>query len=79
MGRLREHIRLFEGLVYDRHPYGKAPGRDPDLLVRGIEPPSPLEQEGMTAFSPVDLEVFQHKMTSIVEEARDVYVADFTL
>jgi len=75
MGKLRERIRLFEGLVYDRHPYGKAPGRDPALLVRGIEPPSPLELEGMKAFDAVELEVFQHKMTAIVEEARDVYMA----
>ncbi|MBI4492295.1 MAG: hydantoinase B/oxoprolinase family protein, partial [Chloroflexi bacterium] len=37
--------------------------------------PSPLELEGMAALSAIDLEVFQHKMTSIVEEAREVYMA----
>ena len=75
MGKLRDKIRLQPGLIYDRHPYGKAPGRDPDLLIRGLEPASPLEQEGMASLSSVDLEVFHHKMTSIVEEARDVYQA----
>ena len=75
MPALRDRLRLHAGLVYDRHPYGKAPGRDPDLLVRGLEPPSALEREGMAALSGVDLEVFRHKMTAIVEEARDVYMA----
>jgi acetone carboxylase, alpha subunit len=75
MTALRERVRLHEGLVYDRHPYGKAAGRDPDLLVRGIEPPSALEQQGMAELSVVDLEVFQHKMTAVVEEAREVYMA----
>jgi acetophenone carboxylase len=75
MANLRDRIRLHPGLVYDRHPYGKAAGRDPDLLVRGIEPPSDLEQQGMAALSVVDLEVFQHKMTAVVEEAREVYMA----
>jgi N-methylhydantoinase B/oxoprolinase/acetone carboxylase alpha subunit len=72
---LMDRIKLHEGLVYDRHPYGKAPGRDPELLTRGIEPPSELELEGMEQMSLLELEVFQHKMTSIVEEARDVYMA----
>jgi hypothetical protein len=72
MGKLRERIRLFPDLVYDRHPYGRAPGRDPALLVRGLEPPSDLELQGMRAFDPIELAVFQHKLTAIVEEARDV-------
>jgi acetophenone carboxylase len=72
---LRDRIRPHEGLVYDRHPYGKAPGRDPELLVRGIEPPSALEEAGMTALGGVELEIFHHKMTAIVEEAREVYMA----
>jgi acetophenone carboxylase len=75
MANLRDRIHLHDGLVYDRHPYGKAAGRDPDLLVRGIEPASALEQDGMAALSVVDLEVFQHKMTAVVEEAREVYMA----
>jgi len=75
MGKLRDRIRLHPGLVYDRHPYGKAPGRDPGLVARGVEPASPVEEEGMASLSPVDLEVFHHKMTSIVEEGRDVYQA----
>lgn len=75
MGRLRDSIRLHDGLIYDRHAYGKAPGRDPELLIRGTEPPSPLELAGMEAMSMVDLEVFRHKMNSIVEEARDVYMS----
>jgi N-methylhydantoinase B/oxoprolinase/acetone carboxylase alpha subunit len=68
-------IKLHEGHVYDRHPYGPAPGRDPELLVRGVEPPSALEEQGMAELSEVELEIFQHKMTSIVEEARDVYMS----
>src|SRR4051812_37912562 len=75
MGKLRDQIRLQAGLGYDRHPYGKAPGRDPELLTRGIEPPSALETEGMASLSTVELEIFQHKMTSVVEEAREVYMA----
>ena len=75
MGDLMNSIRLHEGFVYDRHAYGMGPGRDPDLLVGGLEPPSALELEGMETLSAVELEVFQHKITSIVEEARDVYMA----
>ncbi|TAN26561.1 MAG: hypothetical protein EPN30_04280 [Actinomycetota bacterium] len=75
MGELMNKIRLHDGLVYDRHAYGMGPGRDPELLAGGLEPPSELELKGMESLSPVELEVFQHKMTSIVEEARDVYMA----
>jgi acetophenone carboxylase len=75
MGRLRDSVRLHEGLVYDRHPYGVAPGRDPELLIRGLAPASPLQAEGMAAMSDVDLHVFRHKMESVVEEAREVYTA----
>jgi len=72
---LRNRIRLQEGLVYSTHAYGRGPGRDPELLVRGVEPPTALELEGMAAMSVVDLQVFSHKMVSIVEEAREVYMA----
>ncbi|MCL6562952.1 MAG: hydantoinase B/oxoprolinase family protein [Firmicutes bacterium] len=75
MGRLRDRMVLLPGLVYDRHAYGKGPGRDPELLVRGVEPPSDLEKKGMQLFDDVEEEIFHHKMTSVVEEAREVYQA----
>lgn len=71
---LKDRIRLHDGLVYETHAYGRGPGRDPELLVRGLEPATALELEGMAAMSLVDLQVFSHKMTSIVEEAREVYM-----
>jgi acetophenone carboxylase len=73
--RPSERIRLHQGLVYERSPFDRAPGRDPDLLVAGLAPPSELETAGMAELSEVDLELFSHKMTSVVEEAREVYMA----
>jgi len=75
MGRLRDSVRLHEGLIYDRHPYGESPGRDPELLRRGLAPASPLQLEGMEAMDDVDLQVFRHKVDSVVDEAREVYAA----
>ncbi len=73
MKRLRDKIALLPEKVYDRPAYGAGPGRDPAILARGIEPPTELELRGMAGISDVELEIFLHKMTSIVEEARDVY------
>ena len=73
MGKLRDSIRLFDGLVYSRHVYGKSPGCDPELITRGSEDPTPIEEEGMAELSRVDMTLLFHKFNAIVEEARDVY------
>ncbi|WP_166397661.1 hydantoinase B/oxoprolinase family protein [Rubrobacter marinus] len=76
MGRLfDEKARLFEGLVYDGNAFGKGPAWDPSLLKEGPAPLTELEREGIDRLSDVDLELMRHKLTSIVEEARDVYMS----
>ncbi len=75
MGRLFDSkVRLFQGLKYDGNVYGKGPGRDPSLLTRGLEPMTDLERQGAGRLSDIDLELLRHKMTGVVEEARDVYM-----
>ena len=73
MTSLRDTIKLHEGLVYDRHAYGKGPGWDPELIVEKAAEPSPIEKEGYDLLSDVELEIFYHKMLTIVEEAREVW------
>lgn len=73
MDSLRESVRLFDGLIYDRHVYGKSPGCDPDLISGGVDPATGLEQEGMANLSMVDTTLLFHKFNAIVEEAREVY------
>ena len=73
MTPLRDQIKLHEGLVYDRHAYGKGPGWDPELIIEKTAAPSELEQEGYDVLSDVELEIFYHKMLTIVEEAREVW------
>ncbi len=68
-------VKRIDGLVYDRHPYGPSPARDPSLIVRGLEPATEFERLGMSKLSAIDVELLLHKMTSIVEEAREVYSA----
>src|SRR3990172_7719117 len=76
MGKLfDQHARLFDGLIYERDAYEKRPGCDPELICRGIEPVTDLERRGMEMISEVDAELLTHKLSSIVEEARDVYMA----
>ena len=76
MGKLfDQHARLFDGLIYERDAYEKRPGCDPELICRGIEPVTDLERQGMEMISEVDAELLTHKLSSIVEEARDVYMA----
>ncbi len=76
MGKLFEqHIRLFDGLVYDRVAYGRRPGCDPELISHGLEPVTEIEARGMADLSAVDAELLTHKLTTIVEEAREVYQA----
>ena len=66
-------IKLHDGLVYDRHAYGKGPGWDPEVIIEKIAPPNPLEQEGLDALSDIELEIFYHKMLTVVEEAREIW------
>ena len=76
MGKLfDENVRLFEGLVYDRVAYGRRPGCDPELISHGLEPVTEIEARGMANLTDVDAELLTHKLTTIVEEARDVYQA----
>ncbi len=69
------HVSLFDGLVYDRDVYGRRPGVDPELICRGLEPAREIERRGMARLSDVDADILTHKLSSIVEEARDVYMA----
>ncbi|MGE0747870.1 MAG: hydantoinase B/oxoprolinase family protein [Rhodospirillales bacterium] len=76
MGKLFDaQARLFEGLVYDKDVYDKRPGCDPELICHGLEPVTDIEARGMDMVSEVDAELMIHKLSSIVEEARDVYMA----
>jgi len=75
MGKLFDkHIRLFDGLIYERDAYDKRPGCDPELICRGLEPITDIERRGMERISTIDFELLMHKLSSIVEEARDVYM-----
>ena len=69
------HVSLFDGLVYDRDVYGRRPGVDPALICRGLEPVTDIERRGMALLNDVDADILTHKLSSIVEEARDVYMA----
>ena len=53
----------------------RRPGCDPDLIARGLEPITDVERAGMARLSAVDVELLTHKLSAIVEEARDVYMA----
>jgi acetophenone carboxylase len=76
MGRLFDtHAHLFDGLYYRTDAYGKHPGIDPELICHGLEPVTELEQRGIDKVTDVDVELLVHKLTAIVEEARDVYMA----
>ncbi len=76
MGKLfDQHARLFKGLIYETDAYGRRPGCDPALISHGLEPVTEIERRGMTHLSDVDSELLTHKLTAIVEEARDVYMA----
>ena len=75
MGKLfDEHSHLFDGLIYERDAYSKRPGCDPDLICRGLEPITEIERRGMEQLTDVELEIMTHKLSSVVEEARDVYM-----
>ena len=76
MGKLFDaHAHLFEGLYYRTDAYGRHPGIDPELICHGLEPVSEIERHGMARISDIDAELLTHKLTAIVEEARDVYMA----
>ncbi len=76
MGALFDtHARLFDGLTYDRDVYDHRPGCDPELICHGLEPVTEIERRGMQGLSDIDVEILTHKLSSIVEEARDVYMS----
>ena len=76
MGKLFDrHARLFKDLIYERDAYGRRPGCDPELISHGLEPITEIERRGMARLTDVDAELLTHKLTTIVEEARDVYMA----
>lgn len=51
----------------------KGPGYDPEVLVRDVlEPPTDLELAGRDRLDSVDLEIFLHKLDSIIDDGRDV-------
>ena len=76
MGKLFDaHARLFDGLTSERDVYDRRPGCDPELICRGLEPATALERSGMAGIGDLEVELLTHKLTSIVEEARDVYMA----
>ena len=76
MGALFDrHAQLFDGLIYERDVYDKRPGCDPDIICRGLEPITDIERRGMEKLSDIDVDILMHKLSSIVEEARDVYTA----
>lgn len=76
MGHLFDtNARLFDGLIYDRDVYDKRPGCDPELICHGLEPVTDIECKGMAKLSGVEVELLTHKLSSIVEEARDVYMS----
>jgi acetophenone carboxylase len=76
MGKLFDaNARLFDGLFYKTDAYGVHPGIDPELISHGLEPLTDLERRGLDKMSDVDVDLLVHKLTSIVEEARDVYMA----
>lgn len=76
MGKLfDEKVHLFDDLVYEKDVYEKGPGYDPDLIALGMMPVTAQEQEGMDLLPDLDLDLLSHKLTSIVEEGRDVYMS----
>ncbi|MGE0748460.1 MAG: hydantoinase B/oxoprolinase family protein [Rhodospirillales bacterium] len=76
MGALFDrNVRLTEGLVYHTDAYERGPGVDPELICHGLEPVTEIEARGMALTSDLDVELLHHKLTAIVEEARDVYMA----
>jgi acetophenone carboxylase len=76
MGKLfDQHVRLFDGMIYERDAYSKRPGCDPELISHGLEPVTELERRGMERVTAVDVELLTHKLSAVVEEARDVYMS----
>lgn len=76
MGKLfDEHVRLFPGLIYERDAYDRRPGCDPELIAHGLEPITDIERAGMARLTAVDVELLTHKLSAVVEEARDVYMS----
>ncbi len=76
MGKLFDkHVRLSEGFVYERDAYDRRPGCDPEIIAQGLAPVTDIERCGMAKLSAVDVELLTHKLSAVVEEARDVYMS----
>ena len=76
MGRLFEtHAHLFRDLTYHTDVFERQPGADPELISHGLEPVTEAEARGMEGLSDVDIVLLNHKLSAIVEEAREVYMA----
>jgi acetophenone carboxylase len=76
MGKLFDkYVRLFDGFIYERDAYGKRPGCDPDIIAQGLAPITDIESRGMAKLSAVDVDLLTHKLSAVVEEARDVYMS----
>lgn len=76
MGELFDtHAHLFDGLYYRTDAYERHAGVDPALICHGLEPVTDLERAGMAKAGDIEVELLMHKLTAIVEEARDVYMA----
>ena len=72
---LEQHLRLFDGFIYERDAYDRRPGCDPELICRGLEPFTEIELVGMQQLTQIDTDLLTHKLSAIVEEARDVYMS----
>src|SRR5262249_29455328 len=66
-------VKLFDGFTYARDVYGRGPGYDPAIIAEGISPVTEIERLGIDQLSDIDMEILQHKLTGIVEEAHDLY------
>ncbi len=75
MGRLfDDNFHRFEDLVYDTEAYGPQPGCDPELITQGLAPVTEKERIGAEGLTDVEIDLLDHKLTSIAEEGRDVYM-----
>jgi acetophenone carboxylase len=61
-------------LAQKRFGWGKSYGRDPECLMPELMVRNELEEKGMSALSDIDLSIFIHKLDSIVEEGRIIFI-----
>lgn len=61
-------------LARKRFGWGKSYGRDPECLMPEMMPRTELEDDGISSLNDVDLGIFIHKLDSIVEEGRVIFL-----